>query len=214
MVPTGGSYLVSGHDRESPTKGDWVGWVGSYDDIVRSGGSIPCEADGQHEGVATLPPWREVLPGGTFVATTYGHWSEGEAPYIVRVRFKLSELDHLANAPKADTRRTQAPASENRIVTVSDIDALRRSLFDASPATTIRIAPGTYRSGLSARGLRGEPGMPIVLEAADPGRASRLRGRRTGLHRTEPHVELRDLVVMGENPSATVAKESGYGHNE
>jgi hypothetical protein len=24
---------------------------------------------------------------------TYGHWTEGEAPYIVSVRFKLDELD-------------------------------------------------------------------------------------------------------------------------
>ena len=28
-----------------------------------------------------------------FVTTTYGHWTKGEEPYIVSVRFKLSELD-------------------------------------------------------------------------------------------------------------------------
>ncbi len=38
-------------------------------------------------------PGVEILPDGTFVATTYGHWAAGEAPYIVSVRFKLSELD-------------------------------------------------------------------------------------------------------------------------
>ena len=32
-------------------------------------------------------------PDGTFVTTTYGHWTEGEPPYIVSVRFKLAELD-------------------------------------------------------------------------------------------------------------------------
>jgi hypothetical protein len=35
----------------------------------------------------------ELLPDGTFVTTTYGHWTEGELPYIVSVRFKLAELE-------------------------------------------------------------------------------------------------------------------------
>ena len=37
----------------------------------------------------------EVLPDDTFVVTTYGHWSKGEAPYILSVRFKLDELDAM-----------------------------------------------------------------------------------------------------------------------
>ena len=41
---------------------------------------------------------------------------------------------------------------------MTDTDGLRRALAEAEPGTTIRIAPGTYRGGLSARGLRGEPG--------------------------------------------------------
>jgi hypothetical protein len=47
----------------------------------------------------------EVLPDGTFVATTYGHWTEGEEPYIVSVRFKLAELDELAKARAKGTGR-------------------------------------------------------------------------------------------------------------
>jgi len=43
-------------------------------------------------------PGVEVLPDGTFVVTTYGHWTEGESPYIVSVRFTLAELDALAAA--------------------------------------------------------------------------------------------------------------------
>ena len=34
-----------------------------------------------------------LLPDGTFVTTTYGHWSWGEEPYVVSVRFRLDELD-------------------------------------------------------------------------------------------------------------------------
>ena len=38
-------------------------------------------------------PGVEVLPDGTFVLTTYGHWTPGEPPYIVSVRLRLEELD-------------------------------------------------------------------------------------------------------------------------
>ena len=38
-------------------------------------------------------PGLELLPDGTFVTTTYGHWTTGEPPYVVRVRVTLAELD-------------------------------------------------------------------------------------------------------------------------
>jgi len=37
-----------------------------------------------------------LLPDGTLVTTTYGHWGEGEQPFIVSVRLKLDELDSKA----------------------------------------------------------------------------------------------------------------------
>ncbi len=52
-------------------------------------------ADNRH-GWDCAYPGLELLPDGTFVATTYGHWSEGEEPYILSVRFTLEELDALA----------------------------------------------------------------------------------------------------------------------
>ena len=36
-----------------------------------------------------------LLPDGTIVTTTYGHWTKGESPYIATVRLKLEELDAL-----------------------------------------------------------------------------------------------------------------------
>jgi len=45
-------------------------------------------------------PGVEVLPDGTLVTTTYGHWEQGQPPYIVSVRLKLSELDEKAAAKK------------------------------------------------------------------------------------------------------------------
>jgi hypothetical protein len=41
-------------------------------------------------------PGVEVLPDGTIVTTTYGHWVEGETPFIVSIRLRLEELDQLA----------------------------------------------------------------------------------------------------------------------
>ena len=45
------------------------------------------------KGADCTYPGVELLPDGTFVTTTYGHWTRGELPYIVSVRFKLEELD-------------------------------------------------------------------------------------------------------------------------
>jgi hypothetical protein len=78
----------------SPTKGDWVGWVGSYDDIVKgSEGQYRVRIMDNTKGADCTYPGLELLPDGTFVTTTYGHWVEGEMPYIVSVRFQLGELD-------------------------------------------------------------------------------------------------------------------------
>ena len=33
---------------------------------------------------------------GTIVTTTYGHWTEGEAPYVASVHFTMQEIDTKA----------------------------------------------------------------------------------------------------------------------
>ncbi|MCP4786446.1 MAG: exo-alpha-sialidase [Fuerstiella sp.] len=81
-----------------PFEGDWVGWVGTWDDIVSGGdGQYSVRLKDNTKGYDTTYPGVEVLPDGTFLITTYGHWSQGEAPYILSVRFRLDELDSLAN---------------------------------------------------------------------------------------------------------------------
>ena len=79
------------------TEGDWVGWVGKYEDLVagKEGQYRIRLKDNKHRWDCAYPGV-ELLPDGTFVTTTYGHWDEGEKPYILSVRFKLSELDALA----------------------------------------------------------------------------------------------------------------------
>ncbi len=94
-----GRLFISFRDTThvSPTKGDWVGWVGKYEDIVNgTEGQYRVRIMDNTKGADCTYPGIEVLPDGTIVATTYGHWTEGEAPYIVSVRFKLSELDAKA----------------------------------------------------------------------------------------------------------------------
>ncbi len=91
-----GRLFISFRDttHESPTKGDWVGWVGTYEDIVNGReGQYRIRLMDNHKQADCAYPGLEVLPDGTFIATTYGHWIEGEAPFIVSVRFKLKEID-------------------------------------------------------------------------------------------------------------------------
>jgi len=91
-----GRLFVTFRDRAagSSTWGDWVGWVGTYDDIVAGReGEYRVRLMDNTKDADTAYPGLELLPDGTFVATTYGHWTEGEPPYIVSVRFTLGELD-------------------------------------------------------------------------------------------------------------------------
>lgn len=100
-----GRLFISFRDttRESATQGDWVGWVGTYDDIVagREGAYRVRLMDNHHRWDCAYPAV-ERLPDGTFVCTTYGHWTEGESPYIVSVRFTLDELDARAAKLRAE----------------------------------------------------------------------------------------------------------------
>ena len=89
----------------SPTTGDWVAWVGRYEDLKE-------EREGQYRirlkdntrGGDCAYPTLELLPDSTVVATTYGHWEEGESPYILSVRFTMEEIDslHADRIPKID----------------------------------------------------------------------------------------------------------------
>lgn len=81
----------------SPTQGDWVAWVGTWDDIVSGGeGQYRVRLADNHNRWDSTYPGVEVLPDGTIVTTTYGHWTAGEQPYILSVRLKLPELDAMS----------------------------------------------------------------------------------------------------------------------
>jgi hypothetical protein len=88
--------------RDAPPKGkasdfagDWVAWVGSYKQLLNGGGIKVRIADNTHAWDCAYPGV-EVLPDGTVLAVTYGHWTAGEPPYILSVRIHPRELDRLA----------------------------------------------------------------------------------------------------------------------
>ena len=81
----------------SPTTGDWVAWIGTYDDLVEGReGQYRIRLKDNTKGADCAYPALEVLPDDTIIATTYGHWSEGASPYILSVQFKMEELDRWA----------------------------------------------------------------------------------------------------------------------
>lgn len=94
-APKGSVSLQKG---PGPFQGDWVAWVGTYDDLVAgSPGQYHVRLKDNHRGADCAYPGVEVLSDGTLVTTTYGHWAQGEEPYVLCVRLKLGELDDMAS---------------------------------------------------------------------------------------------------------------------
>jgi Neuraminidase (sialidase) len=92
-----GRLVVAFRDMatESPTHGHFVAWVGTYDDVLKG-------SEGQYRALLLRQrgalndcgyPGLEVLPDGTFVATTYVAYQPGGKNSIISVRFTLPELD-------------------------------------------------------------------------------------------------------------------------
>jgi hypothetical protein len=94
-----GRLLISFRDTalESSTQGDWVAWVGTYEDIAEHReGQYRVRLMDNKKNWDCAYPGVEVLPDGTFVLITYGHWIEGKMPSVMCVRLRLEELDEMA----------------------------------------------------------------------------------------------------------------------
>lgn len=96
-----GRMVVCFRDQalNSPTKGHFVAWVGTYADL-KSGRPGQYRIKLLHHHGKRLGdcgyPGVELLPDGTIVATTYVKYADGpEQNSVVSVRFKLSETDAL-----------------------------------------------------------------------------------------------------------------------
>lgn len=95
------------------THGHFVAWVGRYDDIIAGReGQYKIKLLHSNAGSDCGYPGLELLPDGTFVATTYIKYRPGaEKQSVVSTRFTLAETDALAKdaKPAAETSAQAAP---------------------------------------------------------------------------------------------------------
>jgi hypothetical protein len=97
---------VCPNGEQSPVDGDWVAWVGTFDDLEHGhDGQYLIRVKDNLQGRDCAYPGVEVLPDGTCVLTTYGHWIADEEPFILSVRFKLEEIDALAQETSENPSR-------------------------------------------------------------------------------------------------------------
>jgi hypothetical protein len=84
--------------RQSPAKDHFVAWVGHYDDIINGrDGDYKVKLLHSNKGSDCGYPGLELLPDGTFVATTYIKYRAGpEQNSVVSTRFTLPETDNSA----------------------------------------------------------------------------------------------------------------------
>lgn len=81
-------------------------------------------------------------------------------------------------------------------VRVANRGELVQALDNAQAGTTILLAPGAYRGGLTCGRLRGTKDAPIVIAGAEPLKPPLLEGGGSGLHLRSPeHVVLRNLEI-------------------
>lgn len=81
----------------SPTKGHFVAWVGTWDDITQGrSGQYKVKLLHNYAGWDCGYPGLEILPDGTIAATTYIKYHPGKEKHsVVSVRFTIDELDDL-----------------------------------------------------------------------------------------------------------------------
>ncbi|QDV58639.1 sialidase family protein [Rosistilla oblonga] len=98
-----GRWVIAFRDVaiNSPTRGDFVAWVGTYDDIRQGKPGQYRIKLLQNYAANRLDcgyPGVELLPDGTIVATTYVKYAPGpEKHSVVSTRFKIAETDALAS---------------------------------------------------------------------------------------------------------------------
>ena len=116
----------------SPSEGDWVGWVGTFEDLLEGRkGQYRIRMRENWNDWDCAYPAIEQLPDGTLVSTTYGFWDAGESPYILSYRFTIDQLDALADQIKTKGQ----PAIRNHFgskMNIYDPDGTPKKIVPAS----------------------------------------------------------------------------------
>jgi lysophospholipase L1-like esterase len=103
-----GRLVVSFRDMAdgSPTRGDWVAWIGEFADLESGkSGQYRIRLSRNYHAWDCGYPGVEVLPDGTVVMVSYGHWEPGDAPFVRAVRLHPDDLATLAPVSKAEIAR-------------------------------------------------------------------------------------------------------------
>ncbi len=101
-------------------------------------------------------------------------------------------------------------AADPAVVRVRNAAELRAAVAAAKPGTRIEVAAGTYEGGFHFTGLRGAPGKPVVIAAADEKDPPHFRGGGGGMQLTDPeHVELRGLTFSGQTGNGVNVDDGG-----
>ena len=107
-----GRLFISFRDThiDSPWVGDWVAWIGTWQDLVAGGTGqyVVRLSDNIHRWDCAYPALR-VLPDGTVVAITYGHWEEGEPPFIRAVHLGPDTMSKKMPTPVLGAPGTDDP---------------------------------------------------------------------------------------------------------
>ena len=98
---------------DSPTRGHFVAWVGTYDDIRNDNpGEYRIKLLNSYAGSDCGYPGIEILPDGTIAATTYIKYQDDQNKHsIVSTRFRIQETDvKMANYLVENSNVTDVPA--------------------------------------------------------------------------------------------------------
>jgi len=94
-----GRLVIAFRDRapESPTRGHFVAWVGTYKDILNNKlGEYRVKLLHSYAGTDCGYPGMELLPDGTIIATTYIKYRDDSRKHsVVTTRFNIRETDAL-----------------------------------------------------------------------------------------------------------------------
>lgn len=167
----------------SPTKSHFVAWVGRYEDIVAArDGQYRIKLLHSYKGTDCGYPGLELLPDGTFVATTYIKYRPGpELNSVVSTRFTLAETDALA---KGASIAAPQPVAKVAGILLDDDMAELKGAWEVSTKQPALVGESYRHDNHGARGevtAKFTPNIPVdgryevrLLYVANPNRAAKV----------------------------------------